>query len=177
MGEGEPGGVKEVSVEREGVFFLADDVGGSVEGVADDWMAEGLEVDANLMGAAGLDADLDEGERAVRGGKAFDDFDMGDGGTDTLAISRTAGGHAVATDQIAADREVDGGVVLGDVAVDESDVGLFDVALGEHVAKLAVGGVVFGDEDDAAGLLVEAVDDAGAKVAADAGEIVEVMKE
>ena len=91
MGEGEPGGVKEVSVEREGVLFLADDVGGSVEGVADDRMTEGLEVDANLMGAAGLDADFDEGEGAVRGGKAFEDFDMGDGGADSLAVSSAAG--------------------------------------------------------------------------------------
>ncbi len=40
-----------------------------------------------------------------------------------------------------------------------------------------MGAVVFGDEDDAAGLLVEAVDDAGAEVAADAGELVEVVEE
>jgi len=39
MCEGEPGGVKEVSVEREGVPFPADDVGGPVEGIADDRMA------------------------------------------------------------------------------------------------------------------------------------------
>ena len=40
-------------------------MGGAVEGVADDGMAEGLHVDADLVGAAGLDADLDQGEGAV----------------------------------------------------------------------------------------------------------------
>ena len=40
-----------------------------------------------------------------------------------------------------------------------------------------MGAVVFGDEDEAAGLLVEAMDDAGAEVAADVGEFVEVEEE
>ena len=40
-----------------------------------------------------------------------------------------------------------------------------------------MGGVVLGDEDEAGGLLVEAMDDAGAEVAADVGEIVEVEEE
>ena len=39
-----------------------DDVWGSVERVADDGMTQRLGVDADLVGAAGLDADLDEGE-------------------------------------------------------------------------------------------------------------------
>jgi hypothetical protein len=177
MGEGEPGRVKEVSVEREGVFFLADDVRGSVEGVADYRMAHGLEMDANLMCAACLDADLDEGEEAVGRGETFENLDVGDGGTDSFAVGGATGGHAVAADEIAAYGEVDGGVVFGDVTVDEGNVGLFDLALGEHVAELAVGAVVFGDEDDTAGLLVEAVDDAGAEVSADAGELVEVVEE
>ena len=51
--------------------------------------------------------------------------------------------------------------------MDEGDVGFAHAAVGEHFAELAVGGVVFGDEDDAAGLLVEAMDDAGAQVAVD----------
>ena len=61
--------------------------------------------------------------------------------------------------------------------MDESDVGLGDLALGEHLAELAVGAVVFGDEDQAAGLLVEAMDDAGAEIASDVGEFVEVEEQ
>ena len=91
--------------------------------------------------------------------------------------SGAAGGHAGAADEVAGDREGDGGVIFFEVAVDEGEVGFGDLAAGEHLAELAVGAVVFGDEDEAAGLLVEAVDDAGAEVAADVGELVEVEEE
>ena len=90
---------------------------------------------------------------------------------------RAAGGHAGAADEVAGDGEVDGDVVFREIAVDQRDVGFGDLAVGEHLAELAVGAVVFGDEDDAAGLLVEAVDDAGAEVAADVGELGEVEEE
>ena len=40
-----------------------------------------------------------------------------------------------------------------------------------------MGAVVFSDEDYAAGLLVEAVDDAGSEVAAEVGELGKVEKE
>ena len=173
MGEGEMGGVEEVAVELQLWGEARDDVGGAVEGVADDGVAEGLHVDANLVGAAGFDTNLDEGEGAVGGGQALEYVDVGDGG----AAVGTAGGHAGATDEVAGDGKVDGGVVLFDVAVDEGDVSLGDLTLGEHLAELAVGAVVFGDEDETAGLLVEAVDDAGAQVAADVGEFGEVEEE
>ncbi len=143
-------------------------MGRAVERVADDGVAEGLHVDADLVGAAGLDADLDEGEGAVGGGEALEDGDVRDGG----AAVGAAGGHAGAADEVAGDGEVDGDVVLGDVAVDEGEVGLVRPGgAGEHLAELAVGAVVLGDDDEAAGLLVEAVDDAGAEVAADVGEL------
>jgi len=98
---------------------------------------------------------------------------VGDGG----ASIGSAGGHAGAADEVAGDGKGDGGVVFFDVAVEEGDVGLCDLAAGEHVAEFAVGAVVFGDEDEAAGELVEAVDDAGAEVAADVGEVGEVEEE
>ncbi len=152
---------------------VGDGVGRAVEVVADDGVAEGLEMDADLVGAAGFDFDFDEGEGAVCGGYALDDVDVGNG---TAAVWAT-GGHAGAADEVAGYGEGDGGVVLGDVAVDEGEVGFGDLAVREHVAELAVGGVVLGYEDDAGGLLVEAMDDAGAEVAIDVGEMVEVMKE
>jgi hypothetical protein len=43
-------------------------VGGAVENVADDGVTDGLEVNADLVGASGLDGDLDEGEVTVAGG-------------------------------------------------------------------------------------------------------------
>ncbi len=59
-------------------------------------------MDADLVSAAGLDADLDEGEGAVGGGEAFENLDVGDGGADSFAVGGAAGGHAVATDEVAA---------------------------------------------------------------------------
>jgi hypothetical protein len=173
VGEREMGGVEEVAFEVEVAREVGDDVGGAVEGVADDGVAEGLHVDADLVGAAGFDADLDEGEGAVGADDALEDGGVGDGGA---AIGAT-GGHAGAADEVAGDGEGDGGVVFGEVAVEESDVGFGNLAAGEHLAELAVGAVVFGDEDETAGEFVEAVDDARAKIAADVGEFGEVEEE
>jgi hypothetical protein len=63
------------------------------------------------------------------------------------------------------------------MAVDEGDVGFGDLALGEHLAEFAMGAVIFGDEDQAAGLFVEAMDDTGAEIATDVGEFVEVEEQ
>ena len=62
VGEGEMRGVEEVAIERERcvrVCRVGDVVGRAVEVVAYDGVAEGLQVDADLVGAAGLDLDLD----------------------------------------------------------------------------------------------------------------------
>lgn len=82
VGEVELGGVEEVAVEGEdvGAFWrvggglkLGYAACGAVEGVADDRVVDGGHVDADLMGAAGFDADLDEGEFAEAGLYAFED--------------------------------------------------------------------------------------------------------
>ena len=49
---------------------------GAVERVADDGVAEGLGVDADLVGAAGFDADFDEGEGTIRSGETFEDVEV-----------------------------------------------------------------------------------------------------
>ena len=87
--------------------------------VADDWVAQGLEMDADLVGAASLDANLDQGEGAVGGGgDALEDLDVGDGGADAFAFGGAAGGHAGASDVVAGDGQGDGGVVFRHVAMD-----------------------------------------------------------
>jgi hypothetical protein len=76
MGEGEMGGVKEVAVELEVFREVWNDVGRAIEGVADDGLAEGLGMDANLMGAAGFDADFGEGEGTIRSSETFEDVEV-----------------------------------------------------------------------------------------------------
>jgi hypothetical protein len=177
VSEGEVGGVEEVAGELELGGEAGDEVRGSVEGVAHDRVAERLGVDADLVSAAGFDADFDEGEGAVGAAYPFEDVEVGDGGAGSGAVGGSAGGHAGAAEEVASDREGDGGVVFFQVAVEEGEIGFGDLTLGEHFAELAVGAVVFGDEDEAAGLLVKAMDDAGAEVAADVGELGEVEEE
>jgi hypothetical protein len=70
------GGVEEVTVELKLGRQARDEVWGSVKGVADDGMAEGLCVDADLVGAAGLDADFDEREGTIGSGETFEDVEV-----------------------------------------------------------------------------------------------------
>ena len=56
------------------------------------------------------------------------------------------------------------------MAFDECDVSLFDFACAKGFAEFGVGEIVFGDEDDAGGFLVETMDDAGAEDVAALGE-------
>jgi hypothetical protein len=70
--EGEVGGVEEVAGELQVGGEAGDEVRGAVEGVADDGVAEGLGVDADLMGAAGFDANFDESEGAIRSSETFE---------------------------------------------------------------------------------------------------------
>jgi hypothetical protein len=69
-------GVEEVAIELEVGLEVGDEVGSTVEGVADDGMAEGLRVNADLVGAAGLDADFGEGEGTIRSGETFEDMEV-----------------------------------------------------------------------------------------------------
>src|SRR5580704_15835942 len=175
VGELQLGGVEEVAFELQAAVAgqLTDDVRGSVEEVAYDGVAEGLKMHADLVGAAGFDLDFDEGEEAERSGEAFEYVDV----RHRRSTVSPAGGHADAADQVARDGEVDRRVVLGEVAVGECDVGLVHLAGGEHLAQLAVGYVVLGDDDGAGGLLVEAVHDARAQGAAYVGELGEMKQE
>ena len=135
-----------------------------------------MKVDTDLVRAASLDAYLDECKWAVKRVKAFEDSDVGDSRAGA-GLDRAPGRHAGAAEKIAGNGKADSGVILRNVAVDECKVGLVDLAVGEHFAKLAVGGVVFGDEDEAGGLLIEAMHDAGPEVAVEVGEPVEVVEE
>ncbi len=135
-------------------------------------------MNANLVRAASFDAHLDQRELPIaRRADALEHLDVGDSGTDAFALQRAPCRHAGAADEIAADGKIDSDRVARDRAMDESEIGLLQLAAGEHLAQLAVGAVVLGNHDDAAGLLVEAMDDAGTKIASDVRELVEVVQQ
>jgi hypothetical protein len=169
VGDVELGGMEGVTGEEEGmpegggpagldegevVVF-----GGAVDFVAYYGVAGVGEVDADLMHAAGLGEGADEGERAVTTGEAAEDLETGAGGGagGVDALFQVNAGDLV--DALAEEGGVDGEVVRGGPAPDEGEVLFLDAgALHEH-AEVAGGGLGFGDEGEAAGFAIEAVDD------------------
>jgi hypothetical protein len=126
-------------------------------------MAEVFHVDADLMGAAGVEGALEEGADA---GDLLGDAPGGAGG----AAAAVQDGHLFAMDGVAADLVFDdAGALVGEVALNEGEVDFCDGAAGELAGEMGVGGVCDGYYEAAAGVFVEAVDDAGTLLAADAG--------
>ena len=80
-------------------------------------------------------------------------------------------GHALAVVRVAADGRVDDGFRWIDAAVHESEVLLLHRALLQLPREVDVGAVVLGDDEQAGGVLVQAVDDAGPEDAADARQV------
>jgi len=153
----------------------------AVEFVADDGMAEVGEVDADLMFAAGAGDYSQKRKWQMADGRW-----IGSSSSSSLVLalvfrlSRTRtieaaldpefglGGRAVGADAILdgdaaalvpAERRVNQAVAVAHVAVNDGKVFLLDGAGFPDFAQLAGGFGIFGDEDDAAGFAVEAVDE------------------
>ena len=116
---------------------------------------------------------FEQGELTVVGLQAALNQVMRDG----FAAAAAASGHAGAADGVSADGGRDCALVVFGPAMDECDVGFLDLASCELRGHLAMGSVVFGDYDEAAGFFVEAVNDTGAQVAANFGEWAETMQQ
>ncbi len=113
-------------------------------------------MDADLVGAAGLDAHFEQA--AVAGGGK--DAVVGDGRLAVLVEDS----HVGAVDGMPADQGFDAAGYGAELAGHDGQVGLLHVARPERLLEPAAGLGVFGDDEDAGGVLVEAVDDAGAAV-------------
>ena len=134
----------------------------TVHRIADNWMADGGHVHADLVGAAGLNADTHKREFAEARIEATNNFIVGDGGASVVC---RAGGHTGAAHRIAAECCRDRSLLALDCAMHEGNVGLADLTRGKQFSERAMGCIVFGDDDEAAGVLVETVHDAGPEVA------------
>ncbi len=164
VGEDEAKGVEHLARGAiAGEFFEALAGAASVGVIADEGVTDVLEVDADLVGAAGMEVGLDEGGVV----EALKDAVGGPG----VTAFADAGGHAFAVGGVAGDGGADVAAEFGDFAAHDGVVDLFESAPGELGLELLVGGVIFGDDEAAAGIAVEAVDDAWAGDAADAAEL------
>ena len=141
-----------------GRFFRA------VDRVAQHGMADGGHVHANLMGAAGGQARLDE----RRAAQPLAHEPVG-------ASLAPAGnhGHALAVGGMAADGRVHEALALAEIADDDGHVcPVHRVGL-DLLGQAHVRPVVLGHQQQARRVLVDAVDDARADLAADAREVVQ----
>lgn len=141
----------------EFVFF-------GVDGIAEDGGADVLEVDADLVGAAGMEVAEDEG--GFGGLIGGDDFVIGDRGFPAGWIDHC---HFLAIHWMSADVSEDGVLGFEGNAVSDGEVDfLHRRALGKLGCEALVGGVGFCDDEAAGGVFIETVDDAGSLHSADA---------
>ena len=161
MGEFDASGVEHLTGGIEAVHGCA----AAVKGVAPDGMAEMGEVDANLVRAAGVQEALDFGT----GFALLEHTVIGPGGSAVGWVFFHR--HLFSVDGMATDGAV---AFTGDAAEDSGAEGAIDflyLAFGENLRELFVGLVGFRDENHAAGVLVEAMDDAEAFAAPAPGEV------
>lgn len=140
-------GMKELSFEP--VLLLA-----AIGGVTDQWMADGGEVSANLMGAPRLQARLEIG----LGRKLLQHGEM----RARLTGRGARDGHPVTLARGAPDRRIDRPRAGGEPTFRQSQVHAFDLPLADLFLKRCMSRVGTSDNQQAAGSPVEAVNDARA---------------
>lgn len=158
--------------ELPGVQHLARVIAGAfaaVELVAQDGMAEVMEMHPDLVGPA-----------AVQG--AFDETDLVAGTKNAIFGFRGAAlaardAHPLAMDGMPRDGFVDDARSLAQDSGDEREINFRHCSRGELAGEIAVSRVVFRDDESAAGFLVQTMNDSGPFLSSDAGKIVAVREE
>ena len=149
----------------------------AVERIADDRMADGAQVHANLVRAPGVNRDGRERQQpaeVLRGDDARDRFAAA---AHAVRIARRLRGrHLLAVHGVASDGRVDA-APRHHLAPHQCDVLLFNLAILKLPGQRVVRGVVLGDDDQAGRPAIEAVHDARTFLAADAAQVVEVMEQ
>jgi hypothetical protein len=141
----------------------------AVERIADNSMSQGGKMDAELMGAAGMQASLDEREGA--------EAQAGAPVRKRRAPLTPTGSHARAATQVARHGKLDAPGILLEQAVEQSHVGLLDVAfakLGDQSMMRFIGA---GDDEHAGSFLVETMNDARAERPSGGGKAAEAVQE
>lgn len=140
----------------------------AVNRVPQDGVADVGHVDTNLMSTAGLQAALHIGE-------APEPFQYGPVGNGGAAARHHR--HLLPVHRVAADGSVHGTAVLPEVSNDDAAVDPGQGVVLELGGQLLVSEVVFRRDDEAGGVPVDAVDDAGPQLSADTGEAVPAVVE
>ena len=143
--------------------------GCSVKPVARDGVPDARQVHADLVCPAGADPHFEQGKAAEAAQHAV----FAPGGP----AARQPRRHPGAADRVTRDGLLDAPGFAPDVPVDQREVDLLDLALGELPREIAMGGVIPGYQQDPAGKAVEPVHDAGPQFAGGGRERPEMMQE
>ena len=146
-----------------------DGVGGAVEGIDRQREADVREMDADLVGFSGFGEAAEESETAET---LFDP---------PIRARGSAGvfddGHALGIGGMRREGGVDDAFIFQRPAADEGEVFFLDRVVLELVGEVLLGGSIECEEEDAGGVLVEAMDDADARVFAAGGGDVQLAAE
>ena len=147
--------------------------GFAVDGIADEWGSFVMHVDADLVGAAGVE--MAEHECCDGGGVGGEGFVIGDRG---FAARRIDDRHFLAVYGVSADVGEDGFLFRFRDALSDGEVKfLHRAAFGKLGDERLVGYVRFGDDEATGRVFIESVDDAWTLNAADAGKFSAAMME
>src|SRR5687768_4636189 len=123
-----------------------------------------LKVNADLVSASGMEDDLDE-----RGGAKS--FKHAKAGACFAAFARFGYGHGAAMGGMSGDGGLDFTGSFRKFAAEDRVINFFQGAIAELLGKAEMRGVIFGDHQTTARILVDAMDDARPRVAGDAAEL------
>jgi hypothetical protein len=156
VGKSNPRRVQEISAERRKLSdansFLARR---AIESVTDNGGAESRKMNANLMGAAGVEIRFDQREAIEVKAR----FPIGA----RFAAFASSRRHACSTVKIACDRQIHGAFFALQFPVQQRHIGFLDEPRLKILYELAMGCIISRNHDRARRFLIEAVDDAGAQ--------------
>ena len=144
-------------------------VDAAVERIADNRVADGAEVHANLMRAPGVNGNVRERERGI-------DLEGSDDARDGLSTSSRAIRHPLSVVRVASNWVFDTAPCHHHTP-DQRHVLLLDLAILELTGKLLVRRVVLGYHHQPRGAAIQSMHDARASLAADATQIVDMMEQ
>jgi hypothetical protein len=122
----------------------------TIDSIPDDGMADGAQVHPNLMGSSRQRAHLQQ----RRVGESCQDTKFGDGG-----LARVQDSHPLAVGGVAPDGTLNPPFIFNDSPPHKRQIELLDLSVLELLNQSKIRRVALGDEQDAAGALIQPVDD------------------
>jgi hypothetical protein len=141
-------------------------VDAAIDGIAGNGTACGGGVDADLMGTTGMQTEFEK----AGAGPGTEDFPVG-----FCRTTPATDGHPLAGDGVTADGPIPRACISTGTAEDESEIGFFRFSVTELSAEFAVGGIIFGGDENAGGFAIETVNDPGAIGGASGSELAFAM--